>query len=166
MFLNLKRLFTGERDSLPVDCTLDFSELEYMNNHPFMHPVRVSGDVSVIAEVVTLDAVADFIHDCKCDRCLAEIHKPVQIPIKHVLVTIDTQDNDNDIVLVKNYLLPLDDLVREDLILSLPSKNLCREDCHGLCPGCGKELTDGPCGCTSKTIDPRLEILRQLTESE
>ncbi|MDD2361546.1 MAG: DUF177 domain-containing protein [Oscillospiraceae bacterium] len=165
MFLDLRQLFTGERDSLPVDCTLDFSELEYMNNHPFMHPVRVTGEVSVVADVVTLVAVADFIHEYKCDRCLAEVHKSVQMPIKHVLVTSHTQENDDELVAVENYLLPLDDLVREDLILNLPSKNLCREDCRGICPNCGKELADSPCGCSPKAIDPRLEILKQLTES-
>lgn len=162
MLLNLKQLFTGERESLSVDCTLDFSGLEFRNSRPFSHPVRVTGEVSVSADVVTLRAAADYIHDCVCDRCLAEIHRPVQIPVEHVLVTSLTQENDDDFVLVENYLLPLDDLIRGDLILSLPSKNLCREDCPGLCPYCGKDLSAGDCGCRNETIDPRLEILKQF----
>ena len=59
---------------------------------------------------------------------------------------------------------PLDELVEADLILSLPFKNLCREDCRGLCPICGKNLNEGLCGCRPQTADPRLEILRQLID--
>ena len=103
MLYQLKPLFMGERDSLPIDCEMDFSGLEYQNAHPFQGPVRVN-----------------------------------------------------------DYQLPLDELVEEELILNLPSKNLCRKDCRGLCPKCGKNLNEGLCGCRSDTIDPRLEVLRQL----
>lgn len=163
MLINLKQLFTGRRATLPVDCTLDFSGLEYQGNRPFTQPVQVRGEVSVNADIVMLRAVAEFVYDNVCDRCLTEIHRPMQVPIEHVLVTSLTQEDD-EFVLVENYQLPLDDLVLEDLILSLPSKNLCREDCRGICPICGKDLGAGLCGCRSDAIDPRLAILKQLTD--
>ncbi|MBP3388937.1 MAG: DUF177 domain-containing protein, partial [Clostridia bacterium] len=63
-----------------------------------------------------------------------------------------------------NFRLPLDDLVEMDVLLALPSKNLCRPDCRGLCLYCGKNLNEGLCGCRKEAVDPRLEILRQLID--
>lgn len=165
MLLKLKPLFMGEQESLPVDCEMDFSGLEYRNGHPYTHPVKVHGKVSVSADIVTLEATADFIYQGLCDRCLTGFQRPMKVPIKHVLVTsLNNEDNDS-FVLIDNYELPLDQLVEEDLILSLPSKSLCRKDCRGLCPKCGKNLNEGLCGCRSDTTDPRLEVLRQLLNS-
>jgi uncharacterized protein len=164
MLINLKQLFTGKARTLPVDCTLDFSELEYQGNRPFAQPVRVRGEVSVNADIVMLRAVAEFVYDNVCDRCLTEIHRPMQVPVEHVLATSLTQEDDGELVQVENYQLPLDEIILEDLILSLPSKNLCRENCRGLCPICGKDLSAGLCGCRNDSIDPRLAVLKQLTD--
>ena len=54
--------------------------------------------------------------------------------------------------------LDLSQLALEDVFLSLPSKLLCKEDCKGICPQCGKNLNEGPCGC-KKEVDPRLAAL-------
>ena len=53
-------------------------------------------------------------------------------------------------------------LVREAMILALPTKPLCREDCCGLCPRCGANRNAGACGCREERSDPRLEVLRTL----
>jgi uncharacterized protein len=64
--------------------------------------------------------------------------------------------------------LDLGDLVREQLFLSLPLKRLCREDCRGLCPTCGKNLNTGACGCPppEEPEDPRLSPLRGLIDKK
>ena len=53
-------------------------------------------------------------------------------------------------------------LIREQLLLALPTRPLCQEDCRGLCPHCGINLNHGACGCRVETVDPRLEALRSL----
>ena len=58
--------------------------------------------------------------------------------------------------------LDLDGLVLEDLLMDMPGQYLCKEDCKGLCPSCGKNWNEGPCKCGEPQTDPRLEILRQL----
>jgi uncharacterized protein len=164
MIINLKQLFTGKTDVVDIDYKLDFSELEYQNNHPFIQPVHVHGKITAGANLVVLDAVADFIFHCTCDRCLTEINKPMQVPINFDLVTSLTQEDNDRLVLVEDFQLSLDQLVVEELILNLPSKNLCREDCSGICPTCGKDLNQGLCGCRNDRVDPRFAILKQLTE--
>lgn len=53
-------------------------------------------------------------------------------------------------------------LAGEHLLLSLPLKFLCREDCRGICPQCGKDLTESACNCRGEVLDPRLEKLKEL----
>jgi uncharacterized protein len=58
--------------------------------------------------------------------------------------------------------------LREQILLSLPPPPLCREDCKGLCPRCGKDLNEGECGCARAVLDPRWAALKgiQLEKKE
>ena len=56
--------------------------------------------------------------------------------------------------------LSLEDVVREQVLLSLPERALCREDCKGLCPHCGENRNERDCGCGSKQIDSRWSALQ------
>lgn len=59
--------------------------------------------------------------------------------------------------------LILEDVLREQVILSLPAKTLCREDCKGLCPRCGRNLNSETCTCETVPSDPRWEALSELS---
>ncbi len=48
----------------------------------------------------------------------------------------------------------------ESLVISLPEKALCAEECAGLCPSCGADLNLGPCSCPTESSDPRMQALR------
>lgn len=164
MLLQLQSLFMGEKASLPIDCTLDFSGLEWNGLYPFKQPVKVKGEVRHTAGVVTLKADVAYRYDGLCDRCACDISHEEHLLMEHTLVvSLNHEDNDS-FVLIDNYQLPLDELVEEDLILDQPSKRLCKEDCRGLCPTCGKNQNEGSCGCEHKTVDPRLAALQQLLD--
>ena len=164
MLLQLKPLFMGERESLPIDTELDFSGLEWQGLYPFRQPVRVRGEVVLAAEIVVLRAKVSYCFSGRCDRCMEDFQDERELEMEHILVTSLENGAEGDFVLIDNYQLPLDELVEADLILSLPFKNLCREDCRGLCPICGRNLNEGLCGCRPQTADPRLEVLRQLID--
>jgi uncharacterized protein len=53
-------------------------------------------------------------------------------------------------------------LIREQMILALPTRPLCQEDCRGLCPRCGANLNERDCGCNLETGDARLAVLRSI----
>ncbi len=56
--------------------------------------------------------------------------------------------------------------IRDLIILNLPSKILCRDDCRGLCSQCGTNLNDKRCKCTREIFDPRWEALQDLRKDE
>lgn len=67
-----------------------------------------------------------------------------------------------DVTYLEEGQINTDQLLRENLLLSLPLQPLCREDCRGLCPRCGANLNHGPCGCAPPAADPRLDALRKI----
>jgi uncharacterized protein len=60
--------------------------------------------------------------------------------------------------------LLLEDAVREQVLLALPLKMICREDCKGLCPQCGKNLNEGDCSCTAPVQDLRWAALKEIRD--
>ena len=58
--------------------------------------------------------------------------------------------------------IQLEDVLKEQVLLALPAKMLCREDCKGLCPQCGKNLNQGSCQCEVKVSDPRWAALESI----
>ena len=164
MLLQLKSLFVGEVTTLPIDCQLDCSDLEWYGAYPLREPVSVTGRVENRAGIVKLTAQAAYTLDTQCDRCLAPIHRQEQLVVEHVLVTSLNREDTDEFIVVEDYTLSLDELVRSDLILGMPMKVLCKEDCRGLCPMCGKNQNEGACGCRRETVDPRLAVLKDLLD--
>ena len=60
--------------------------------------------------------------------------------------------------------LLLEDALREQVLLAIPLKVVCREDCKGLCPSCGKNRNADPCSCAPVVGDPRWAALKDLRE--
>jgi len=58
--------------------------------------------------------------------------------------------------------LLLEDALREQVLLSVPLRVLCREDCKGLCPTCGKNLNLERCSCANEVPDVRWTALKEI----
>jgi len=56
----------------------------------------------------------------------------------------------------------LEDVLREQVLLALPLKVTCREECKGLCPHCGKNLNQEQCSCSTQIEDPRWAALKDV----
>lgn len=162
MLVQCRALFMGEIDHLPLDTELDFSQVAFQGLYPFSTPVHVIGEITARAGVVQLSAKAVFDFHGQCDRCLTPFVRAYELPLEHTLVTSLENEENDDFILLEQEQLDLTELVQADMLLELPYKSLCREDCRGLCPQCGKNLNEGLCGCRSQSVDPRLEVLRQL----
>ncbi len=73
---------------------------------------------------------------------------------------------EEDEYIIEQGAIDLNLLVNDAVMLSLPIKRLCGEECRGLCQSCGSNLNLGECGCERESVDPRLEVLRALLERE
>ena len=106
----------------------------------------------------------------ECSRCLKKFTQILKSEIGFLLkeekdqLMLEAEDRENQVQ--PGSIFKLDDLVRESLVLSLPLKPLCSEDCKGFCPVCGIDLNLSNCKCKKDTIDPRWEKLKDLKLGE
>ena len=162
MILDLKRIFATEGSSLPIDHTLSFSDFEYYGNYPLNNPVVIKGEIFNKAGVVNLSLKIDYTFTAPCDRCSKVISHEHTVQIDKMLaVSLERQESDT-IIEVPGMKFDVDELVYSEVVLSLPTKHLCRDDCKGLCPVCGVDLNTGSCNCKTREIDPRLKVLEEL----
>jgi uncharacterized protein len=101
-----------------------------------------------------------------CARCLEnytlDINRRFTFVLKPVVAETSEAENDNALGFYEGEEVDLAPRLQDEIILELPLRPLCREDCPGLCPGCGRDLRAGVCACSEEQLDPRLAPLRGL----
>ena len=107
-----------------------------------------------------------------CARCLDPVQQPLSgdfdlifrpagadaISGEHAITEDETEIGYYD----RSGLL-LEDAVREQVLLTLPGRSLCQEDCQGLCPRCGANRNSAPCDCSDRPADARWTALAGLS---
>jgi len=112
--------------------------------------IDIEGDDAVFDGPIDVDVFARLTGDTllvkgtinarprlRCSRCLEYYEHTLSCP--DYMFTTTVRDGD---------IIDLTESIREDIIIALPLKPLCSEDCKGLCPECGGSLNKGPCGCS------------------
>lgn len=163
MILDLHEIIEVPGRSVPFRCELDRERLAFPELEAFHGPVTAEGAVKNTAGVLELTADVRADMTVRCDRC----GKPFAMrltPRYTATLQADAEDADSENVFpLTGDGVDVSDVVETCLILDMDRKFLCRDDCKGLCPTCGKDLNDGPCGC-KKQIDPRMAALGQLLD--
>lgn len=164
MLLELKSVFLNDGEKKEFHYELPISDIDLDGIFPFTSPADVTATAVNRAGMVTLTLRISYGYDRPCDRCGAMCGGVFSGVYEHRLVRELAGEDNDDYIETPDFTLEFDDIVISDVILSYPQKFLCRDDCRGLCPHCGKNLNEGECGCESKTVDPRLEILKQFMD--
>lgn len=138
--------------SVPFNCRVaakDFCGDDFLDNGKFIGDLEISGEVVNDGSKSEVRGKINCRKEFICDRCLSEAAENQQIDFAEEIDGADVVDG----------LFDMTELVRDTLIASQPIQNLCRADCKGLCPVCGKNLNDGVCDCERISVDPRLAPL-------
>ena len=144
---------------------VDLSDLDFFGSKPITQPVRAEGSVTNHAGALVLEGTARSVLDLICDRC-GKAFSREKVVVLDSLVAHELEDDENDeIILLDGNELDLDEVVTTAFILAMDTKNLCSDDCKGLCAKCGVNLNEGTCRCKPE-VDPRLAALAQLLDSE
>ena len=163
MILDLKRFFQSDGLTEKLLHTMDLSGMELGGVKPFCAPVKVEMVFKGFGGSVVMQAQVEYSLTMPCDRCFETVTQCYTPCFSHTLVgRLSSEEDSDELILVEDGRLDVDGLLREDILLDVPPKFLCREDCKGLCPTCGKNLNQGGCGCTQEEIDPRLAVLQKL----
>jgi uncharacterized protein len=95
-----------------------------------------------------------------CGRCLTEIVQPLRVTVAEIYRPPGGMWEEGYVISHES--VDLERAVRDAVGLEIPLNPLCRPDCAGLCPRCGADLNDGPCGCPTDEGDLRWSALREL----
>jgi uncharacterized protein len=104
----------------------------------FHRPIEVKARVSRITNTVTVELGLSTLISAICSRCLEEF-----------VIDFKKQPRLNFIADKSQGPIDLNPAIAEEIILDFPMKPLCKADCQGLCPKCGKDLNQGKCNCVS-----------------
>jgi uncharacterized protein len=122
--------------------------------------IRVAGDIESKVELVCarcLEPVVEEVH-----RSFDLFYSPLPKDAKPEEARL--KDDDAEIGFYEGEGLFLADVLREQVLLALPMKAICRSDCRGLCPNCGANLNHEECRCETHAADPRLASLARLKQ--
>ena len=147
----------GDKGDLKLDLWLESSP----------DGIRVKGDITGSVRM-------------ECTRCLEEYRQDLHIGVDEFyrrpgLGTVtgdgrqlprEVEFPEEDEYVIREGAIDLNISANDAVLLGLPIKRLCSEDCRGLCQVCGKNLNEGECGCVVESIDPRLEVLRTLLDRD
>lgn len=162
MKLDLRPIIDVPGAKIDFRFPLDLREFPWDGPSPLDGPVDVRGTVRNRAGALVLEAELNATLRLTCDRCTKAFVRDKSVKYETLLADRLEDENCDDIVLLdENDSLDLDGLLTDVFFLSLDSKNLCKEDCRGLCPGCGADLNVEPCRCKKET-DPRLAGLAKF----
>ncbi len=134
-------------------------------------PAHLVADVRKDARKVRLVGRLEATLQCDCSRCLEPFDVPVAAELDSVFLPAaetagdgeqEVRDDDLGVSFYRDEQIDLGEVMREQFILALPMKPLCRESCKGLCPVCGVNRNREDCGGHEGWVDPRLEPLRKL----
>lgn len=150
MVLKLKQIFeiAGEKKVFEYDIPVE--DLKPYERYSFVTPIAIKGRIENHAGIVTLNFSTDFTMKLNCDRCLCEFERKFSYDFEHILVRKLNTDNDEYIV-CSDDTLDLNELAISNIILQLPSKILCKEDCKGLCCICGNNNNISQCSCKNNS---------------
>ncbi|HEX5707759.1 MAG TPA: DUF177 domain-containing protein [Pyrinomonadaceae bacterium] len=125
--------------------------------------VRLAGEITATVEA-------------QCDLCLRAFQVPLELRFETAFTPSELENEraehmellgeDLDTSVYEDGEIDFDEVVREQILLGLPTRLRCREDCKGLCPTCGADLNTSECGCRTEEIDPRWAALASLKERE
>lgn len=109
-----------------------------------------------------------------CSRCLGRFESGLSIPLYVAFCpeaegagkeTHELTPDEMDTGFYRDEEIDLSELTREQVLLNMPMKPLCAETCKGICPLCGADLNEAPCGCEAKAVDPRLQALKKYFDT-
>jgi len=173
----MKNISLGELKSRELDIVyLDFEEkIDSIDidgrRVKVTAPVKVEGSIANTDEGMYLDCRIMTVIEDSCSRCLTNIQVEIDAQAQGFLVheaeEEEALEGEEDVFLYEGEVLNFHNIIRDTIIINIPQKLLCSDECKGICPGCGVDLNVEECKCSKeqkdeRLTDPRFEKLKDL----
>lgn len=132
-------------------------------------PVRLTGAVTNTGAGIVASGTIDAEFTAVCSRCLREFPLQIEAPLDAFFVAEGHDEElpeEQEIGYIREGSVDLMDQILAALVLDLPFAPVHAEDCPGICPQCGADLVDGPCGCEPDHSDSPFAALQGLLDAD
>jgi uncharacterized protein len=161
MRLNVSHLLKapiGTKDEVHLD-----TEAITLGNDLDLHYLRGTIHLTRSTNSLLAEGELETTLDSQCVRCLADFVLPLIVELDDLAFGLPyTSPKEYQYRVNEDGWLFLDRALREQILLSVPIRPLCRAACRGLCSQCGQDLNVAACDCEDQSIDPRLSALKDL----
>lgn len=166
----LKGRVLHREDTEPVEA---FPILAEMNgvDCTFLTPVEIAVDVRREPDHIRVEGVAGTRIKTACSRCLDEFETSLESRFTIFFREDDAEIAGEEVELSEKDLISstyhgneidLNPEIAEQVVMEIPVKPLCREECKGLCPNCGADLNRGACTCGDRNYNPKFSALKDF----
>ncbi|MDD2447795.1 MAG: DUF177 domain-containing protein [Tissierellia bacterium] len=170
MIFDLSNFLASKDVSFHLEGEIESRTLPKESNIKVISPIRFVGDIFKVDGEYDLNVNIYYTIDTNCNRCLKPTTMEMETLLSEQIIidkgNINIEEFDEEFIYLQDYLLNMDDYIWSQVVISLPMKILCSNNCKGLCPQCGIDLNTQSCNCMDNTIDPRLEKLKELFPKE
>lgn len=166
MLINLTDYFKNPDKSGKIDLKYEGDTLSVDGiDYPIWEKEELETTVTNIGNgKVEISGQGAFGVSMACARCLTPVDVSVSVDFDYTVNEPDgfhEQDEDEELFM-EGYELNGNSILRNELIMGLPMKVLCKDDCKGLCPVCGSNRNEGECGCDTFVPDPRMAAIQDI----
>lgn len=148
--------------------TLDSGSLNFSGSDVYPYPLEITAEVNKFEKNILCKVHLKTVAHYTCDRCLELFDRPLEFNFELLFRSgkdkLETDEEDVINLPAETVEVDLTERIIENLILEIPMKILCKDDCKGICPKCGANLNQETCQCSEQPADPRWEKLRDLLE--
>jgi len=131
---------------------------EHHGKHKVIKDIRLNGELSTRVEMACARCLEPVIQDVA--RNFELLYRPLGADAGREETSV--AGTEAEISYYEGAGLLLEDVLREQILLAVPLKAICRQDCKGLCAQCGANLNVGPCSCSGPMEDPRWVALKDI----
>lgn len=171
MFVNLTEVLTNEDRVVSMQTETEITEIS-VGGEKF--PALASSPVSFVFTNTgkgraRIEGKADFVFQAGCDRCLKPVEERREVSFTREVWAPDMAAESSvyeEQPFMEGFQMNVEDLLISEIVTSWPMKILCKPDCKGICPICGRDLNTGACGCDTFVPDPRMAAIKDIFEAD
>ena len=166
MQIDIKSIKCSRENSLEISFLESFEIFNTkLGELEFKDPVALEGKIFNKGDNFLLEATIKTTVYLKCSRCHKSVAYVIDLQVEEIFIA-DYTGEDEEIWTFTGNIIELDQLVMSNIVLDIPMKVLCSDECKGLCPKCGHDLSESDCGCDMTEIDPRFDKLWSMFKDE
>lgn len=161
--LDVARLKRSPGESVSFERKADMPPMEMAGDKiSFDGPVEAILHATNTGQAIMVEGTVSGKLELNCSRCLERFVYSFEVPFAEIYTTSVEEGTEEEAIPFSGDIIDVSPEIMKSVIMELPMKAICHEECQGLCPGCGQNLNLGKCECAGTDVDPRLSALRDI----